>query len=64
MAIIRKPTKWISDDGRFLLGKHKNEFVETVVRLDYSYVNYIVNNFEDMDEEDRAILQQHLRYRR
>lgn len=56
--------KWISDDGRFLIGKHKGESIESVVALDYSYVSYIVNNFENMDEEDREILQQQLRYHR
>lgn len=62
MSIIPKPTKWISEDGRFLLGKHKGELIETVSTLDHSYINYIVNNFEDMDEEDREILSQHLKY--
>lgn len=63
MSIIRKPTKWIGDDGRLLRGIHAGEPIETVTTLDHAYISYIVHNFEDMDEEDRKILQQHLKYR-
>lgn len=57
------PREWISLDGTFLFGKHKEESIEEVSLSDPSYLRWIFDSVEDISEEDREIISQHLVYR-
>lgn len=55
---------WIDSEGRLLHGKHKGELAESVAVSDHSYIRWLVDNIENMNEEDREILSSLLYYRR
>lgn len=47
---------WIDNDGRFLFGKHKGEYVDDVAEEDPGYLRWIVEEVEDVSEEDWDVL--------
>lgn len=59
---ISKP--YLDDSGRFIFGKYPGETAEKIALIDHAYINYLVNNREDMLESDRDILSTLLTYRR
>lgn len=52
----KREINWLDSDGKFLLGKHKGSLAERVVTTDHSYIQWLVDNVENMNEEDREIL--------
>lgn len=54
---------WLDSDGYFIFGKYKGISIEDVVREDPGYIKWIVNDAEDISDEDREIMSQHLKYR-
>lgn len=66
MRIKRRPLadrRWLDNDGRFLIGKHKGELAEEVAVEDPSYVNWVVEEVEDIDDTDRETLDACLSFR-
>lgn len=59
MAVV----DWLDAQGRLLYGKYKGKTLETVVLLDHAYIQWIVNNIEDISDGDRAIMQSQLSYK-
>ncbi len=57
-------TAWLDDDGAFRIGKHRGELVEDVARSDASYLRWILENVESIDDDERSIIEAHLNWRR
>lgn len=49
---------WLTREGCFKWGKHKDEPVEDVAKTDPDYLEYIVYKVEDVSDEDRDIMAQ------
>lgn len=47
---------WIDNSGRFIRGKHKGELAFDIVQSDRQYVQWIVNEAENIHEDDRDLL--------
>jgi hypothetical protein len=60
--------EWLDESGRFKFGKYgpkgnkPGQLAENVALMDHSYVQWIINNIEDMDEGDRGVLSSLLTY--
>ena len=55
--------RWVDDDGTLLFGKHRGDLIEDVARDDASYLRWLVDTVEDMDESDRDAIAATLAYR-
>jgi hypothetical protein len=55
--------RWLTDDGAFLFGKYRGEFLELVAADDEGYVRWCVESVEDMEDEDREAMEAALKYR-
>lgn len=66
MTINKEPLQrdWLDKNGKFIFGKHAGKSLETVILLDYSYVCYILENYDTISDEDREIMETQLHYRR
>lgn len=69
MGIIKTQfnRQWLDSSGCFTFGKYgppNAQSVEDIAREDPSYLRWIVENVEDISEEDREIIFQHIRFRR
>lgn len=49
---------WLNKSGAFKFGKHKGQLAEDVAKSDPGYLEWIVNECEDVSDEDREILHQ------
>lgn len=56
--------EWLDGDGNFLFGKCKGESVEDIAREDPSYLRWILENVEDIDHEDRDVIEATLQFRK
>lgn len=57
--------EWLDSDGCFVFGKYgppNPASVEDVAREDPSYLRWILENVEDIDHEDRDIIEVALQY--
>lgn len=52
-----RTSDWIDGNGFFIFGKHKGETIEYVTRHDPGYVQWIIDNVENISDGDRHILQ-------
>jgi hypothetical protein len=48
--------EWIDADGAFTKGKHRGRLVEDIAAEEPSYLRWILDAVEGLDEEDRALL--------
>ncbi len=48
--------EWISSSGLFRFGKHKDEPIEEVLKDDPRYIQWIIDEVENIDEGDRSML--------
>lgn len=55
--------EWLDSEGNFLFGKHEGEFIGAVARLDPDYLQWILNTVEDIDHEDRQIIESYMNRR-
>ena len=60
----RHGREWLDRDGAFLFGKYKGEIVERVCLDDPGYINWIIDNVEDIVEEDLDMIKTQLAHSR
>jgi hypothetical protein len=55
--------EWLDDNGDFLFGKHQGESVNTIAVEDPHYLSWILETAENIDHEDRDIIETALHFR-
>lgn len=61
--ISNKPIEWLDSGGNLLIGKYKGESSYDISRSDPSYIRWIIENVDNMNEHDRELLSQLLAQR-
>lgn len=54
---------WLDASGCFLFGKYKGECAEDIASSDPDYIQWIIDNIEDISDEDRGLLEQYLSWK-
>lgn len=54
---------WLDDDGHFLFGKYEDCAADDIAQDDPSYISWILGECNNIDEDDREILESIARYR-
>lgn len=58
-----KSVEWLDNGGSFLIGKYKGESAYDISRSDPSYIRWVIETVESINESDRELLSQLLSQR-
>lgn len=64
---MRESREWLDSSGYFVFGKYgppNPASVDDVAKEDPSYLRWILENVEDIDHEDRDIIEAALQFRK